>query len=91
MVFVVDKAEPPRLYRVKDGDLGGISFEFADIQDGGTSVRSSYNYMAKALIQDLKAKMPIKVLTASLKICPSCGKEMMSGFNLCPYCGTKLK
>jgi len=91
-LFVVDQAVPPRLYRVKDKELGEISFELTEVEDGGTAVKSTYDSKARDLIQNFKAKSPIKIPSGSSpKICPSCTKPMMPEFNTCPYCGTKLK
>lgn len=91
MPFVVDQSVPPRLYRVKDNNKGEISFELTDVEDGGTSIKSTYNSRARVLIQNFKAKMPARIPTSGPKTCPSCGKEMMPEFTTCPFCGTKLK
>lgn len=90
-IFAVDQSRPPRLYRVRDEELGEISFELAEVEDGGTSIKSTYYYKAGALIQDLKAKMPVKVRGSSPRTCPQCGGEMLPDFKVCPYCGTKLR
>ncbi|MCJ7632296.1 zinc ribbon domain-containing protein [Candidatus Bathyarchaeota archaeon] len=93
-LFVVDQASPPRLYRVKDNELGSISFELTPVEEGGTSVKTMYDTRARVMLQNFKAKMPIKIPASSStgpKLCPSCGKQMMPEFTTCPYCGTKLK
>jgi len=89
--FVVDQSVPPRLYRVKDNEVGEISFELTEVEGSGTSIKSTYNAKARTLIQNLKAKMPAKVPGAGPKVCPSCGKEMLPEFKVCPYCGSKIK
>ena len=88
--FIVDEANPPRLYRLKDKQMGSPSFELAEIVDGGTFVTATYNSKLASLVQDLKAKMLIVPSTRS-NTCPSCGKEMMPDFKSCPYCGKKLQ
>ena len=91
-VFVVEHAVSPRLYRISDEEHGEISFELIEVEDGGTSVKSTYGPRARALVQNFKAKMPIKIPSSTgQKVCPSCGKEMLPEFSSCPYCGTKLK
>ena len=84
--FIEDEVRPPRLYRLTDQQMGGLSFELAEIVDGGTFVTATYNSKLASLMQDLKAKM-----LASSNACPSCGKEMMPGFKSCPYCSNKLQ
>lgn len=91
IIFTIDQVIPPRLYRVKDEELGEISFELSEVEDGGTSVKSIYDYKARALVQGLKAKMPVRVPSSAPKTCPSCGREMQSDFKSCPYCGSKLR
>lgn len=90
-IFRVEKANAPRLYRVKDEEIGEISFELTEVEDGGTAVKSTYDYKARALIQDLKAKTPVRVPSSAPKTCPSCSREMLPDFRNCPYCGTKLR
>lgn len=89
--FVVDQASPPRLYRIKDEQAGSVSFELTEVADGGTSIKSTYDSKARALIQNFKAKMPVKIPASGPKVCPTCGKEMMPDFKVCPFCGTKVK
>jgi len=84
--FIEDEVRPPRLYRLKDQQMGSLSFELAEIVDGGTSITATYNSKLASLMQDLKAKM-----LARSNICPSCGKEMMPDFKSCPYCGKQLQ
>jgi hypothetical protein len=88
--FIVDEAKSPRLYRLKDPQMGSISFEFAEIMDGGTYVTATYSSKTQDLIQDLKAKMLIVTPSTASNMCPSCGKEIRPDFQSCPYCGTKL-
>ena len=88
--FIVDEAKSPRLYRVKDQEMGSLSFELVEIVDGGTFVTVTNSSKSRDLIQDLKAKMSIIVPSASSNTCPSCGKEMMPDFKSCPYCGKQL-
>lgn len=90
--FGVDQAIPPRLYRVKDPERGEISFELTEVDEGGTSIKSTYDSRARVLIQNFKAKMPVKIPASTApKVCPSCGKTMMPEFKTCPFCGTKLR
>lgn len=90
VVFAVTNEVPLRLFRVRDEELGEISFEYTATFDGATLVRSTYNYKARALVQDLKVKMPVKVPGSAPKVCPSCGKDMMPDYKTCPYCGAPL-
>lgn len=88
--FVVDQEAPPRLYRLNDEKAGEITFELAEVEEGGTSIKSTYNSTVRALMQDFKAKMPIKIPAFGQKVCPSCGNKMMPDFKTCPFCGTEL-
>lgn len=90
MIFIVDEAVAPRLYRVRDNRAGEISFELTEVGDGGTSIKATYDLRAKSLIQNFKAKLPVKIPASGSKTCPSCGKEIMPDFKTCPYCGEKL-
>lgn len=76
-LFVVNKAVPPRLYRVKDEGRGEISFELTEVENGGTSVKATYDPRARVLIQNFKAKMPIKIPGSPLnpKTCPPVGSR----------------
>lgn len=89
--FVVEKEVSPRLYRLRDSDVGEISFELTELEGGGTSIKSTYDRNARSLIQDLRARMPGRIPASGPKVCPSCGKEMLPDFTTCPYCGTKLR
>ena len=89
--FVVDEAVPPKLYRVNDEQSGNISFEFTEVEGGGTSVKSMYDSKSRALVQGLKAKMPTKIPASGPKVCPSCGREIMPDFKVCPFCGTRIR
>jgi len=89
--FIIDQAVPPRLYRVKDEEVGNISFELMEVEGGGTSIKSTYDSRGRALIQNFKAKMPVRIPASGPKNCPTCGKEMMPDFKACPYCGTKIR
>ena len=89
--FVVDQETPPRLFRLRDDRVGEISFELSEVGEGGTSVKATYRSAARRLVQDLRAKMPVKVPASGPKTCPTCGKEMMPDFKTCPYCGTKIR
>lgn len=88
--FVVDQADPPRLYRLRDNEIGELSFELSEVEDGGTSIKSTYGSRGRALVQNLRSKMPVKVPAYALRKCPTCGKEMLPDFKACPFCGTKL-
>jgi hypothetical protein len=88
--FVVDQAVSPRLYRLKDERAGEVSFELTEVEEGGTTVKATYQGRARSLVQNFKAKMPVKILGANVRVCPSCGKDMRPEFKSCPYCGAKL-
>jgi hypothetical protein len=88
--FVVDQDVSPRLYRLKDGQVGTVSFELIEVEDGGTVIKATYQGNARSLIQNFKAKMPVKILGSNVRVCPSCGKDMEPDFKNCPYCGATL-
>ncbi|MCW3987847.1 MAG: zinc-ribbon domain-containing protein [Candidatus Bathyarchaeota archaeon] len=88
--FIIDHAVSPRLYRLKDDQVGTVSFELIEVEDGGTVIKATYQGKAKSLIQNFKAKMPVKILGSNVRVCPSCGKEMEPDFKTCPYCGATL-
>jgi hypothetical protein len=88
--FIVDQAVSPRLYRLKDGQVGTVSFELIEVEDGGTVIKATYQGKARSLIQNFKAKMPVKILGSNVRVCPSCGKDMEPDFKNCPYCGATL-
>ena len=88
--FVVDQAVSPRLYRLKDNQAGNVSFELIEVEEGGTTIKATYQGNARSLIQNFKAKMPVKILGSNIKVCPSCGKDMRPDFKTCPYCGATL-
>jgi hypothetical protein len=88
--FVVDQDVSPRLYRLKDGQVGTVSFELIEVEDGGTVIKATYQGKARSLIQNFKAKMPVKILGSNVRVCPSCGKDMEPDFKNCPYCGATL-
>lgn len=95
--FVVNKADPPTHYAVDIAERGEISFELTQVTKDGTLVRLAYDSRARRLIQNFKAKRyltpltPIRVPPSAPNVCPSCGKEILPDFNLCPFCGTKLR
>ena len=89
--FIVDQAVSPRLYRLKDDRAGEMSFELTEVEEGGTTVKATYEGRARSLVQNFKAKMPVKIIGANVRTCPSCGKEMRPEFKTCPYCGAKLE
>lgn len=95
--FVVTNTVAPRLLRVNDDKVGPITFELTDMDGGNTSIKATYDAAARTLIQNFKAKIPIKVAlstpvsVAAPKVCPSCGKEMLSDYKVCPFCETKLR
>ncbi len=88
--FVVDQDVPPRLYRLKDDKAGNLSFELTEVEEGGTTIKATYQGNARSLVQNFKAKMPVKILGSNTKVCPSCGKDMRPDFKTCPYCGATL-
>lgn len=95
-IFDVTNSVPPRLFTVTDEKVGKITFEFADMDGGNTSVKAAYAPSARMLLQNFKAKMPIKVAlpnqapVAAPRVCPNCGKEMQPDYKICPFCETKL-
>jgi hypothetical protein len=88
--FEVLQTIPPRLLRIFDPREGEIVFELTEIKDNGTSVKVTYNPAAKSRVQTFRAKFPAEVFS-EWKTCSSCGKPVVSDFNLCPYCGGKLR
>lgn len=89
--FAVSQTIPPRLYRVQDGFEGDVTFEFTEVENGGTSIRATYSPGAKARIQTLRANMPLKVPFGVGVPCSACGKMLLPEFSSCPYCGQKVK
>lgn len=89
--FTVVKEAPPRLLRVNDEEVGETAFELTEVDTSSTFVKATYDPKARALIQDFKAKIPIQVQASAPNVCPSCGKEMLPEFKICPYCETKLR
>ena len=88
--FIIDHAVSPRLYRLKDDQVGTVSFELIEVEDGGTAIKATYQGNARSLVQNFKAKMPVKILGSNVRVCPSCGKDMRPDFKTCPYCGATL-
>ena len=91
MIFVESEVTAPRLYKLKDDEVGEISFELTEVAEGGITIKTTYSSKARSLIQTLRAKMPASIPSSGPKVCPSCGKEMMPEFKMCPFCGAKLK
>lgn len=60
IIFAVDNEVSPRLYRLKDDVVGEISFELSEAIGGGASIKATYHGISRPMIQDFKAKMPIK-------------------------------
>ena len=89
--FVVDQDVSPRLYRLKDDQAGDLSFELTEVEEGGTTIKATYQGNARSLVQNFKAKMPVKIIGSNTKVCPSCGKDMRPDFKTCPYCGATLE
>ena len=88
--FVVEQTNAPRLYRVNDPNGGIISFELTEFEGSGTAVKATFDSKSRALIQDFKAKMPVTIPASGPKNCPTCGKELLPDFKVCPFCGTKV-
>ena len=59
--FIVDQAVSPRLYRLKHDQYGNLSFELIEVEDGGTTIKATYQGNARSLVQNFKAKMPVKI------------------------------
>lgn len=89
--FVVEQSNSPRLYRVNDPNGGVVSFELTEFEGGGTAIKATYDSKSRALIQDFKAKMPVTIPASGPKNCPTCGKELLPDFKVCPFCGTKVR
>lgn len=87
--YVVDRTEPPRLYRVTDRNDGPVIFELSDAEGGGTQVKTTFTARTRSMIQTLKSEMPVRKLVFAQNVCPSCGKQKQSEWQICPYCGTK--
>jgi len=93
--FVVNQDVPPKLYEVRGKEIGEVSFELAEAEKGGTSIKLTYNGKARSLIQDFKARkyqtylIPVEVQESDSEVCPSCGKEMAPDSEICPFCGAK--
>ena len=61
IIFAVDNEVSPRLYRLKDDVIGEIAFELMETESGGTSIKATYHQIFRPMIQDFKAKMPVKI------------------------------
>ena len=88
--FAEKERTPPRLLSLSDS-TGPINFEFTEVEGGGTVVKATYGSALKGRVAKLKAMLPLKIPVAPIGLnCPSCGKSVLRGFNLCPYCGSDL-
>lgn len=91
--LTVEQTIPPNLYRLTDKQNGPMYFEFSDAEGGGTQVKATFSPKNKYTVQDIKAKMPgrkLMVTAQSALSCPSCGKDRLPEWKICPYCGVKL-
>jgi hypothetical protein len=84
--FEVLESIPPRLYKVRVGGQGEATFELTEVKGGGASVKTTYSSGVAALMRNFKANFPIQVPAVG-KPCSSCGKPIMTDYQLCPYCG----
>lgn len=91
-IFQIDETIPPRLIKIIDRRVGYIYFELADVEQGGTIVKSTYHPSVKHRIARFKANSDVIIpAIPTSSPCPSCGKQLFPEFILCPYCGEKLK
>jgi hypothetical protein len=91
--LTVEQTIPPNLYRLTDKQYGPMQFEFSDAEGGGTQVKATFSPRNKYAVQDIKAKMPgrkLMVTAQNISACPSCGKNRLPEWKICPYCGVKL-
>jgi hypothetical protein len=88
--FVTKEKDSPRLYVVSDPS-GPIYFELTEVEDGGTVVKTTYNYDLKERMAKFKSGLPLRIPSTPIGLnCPTCGKDVLPDFELCPYCGEKL-
>jgi hypothetical protein len=87
--YGIDQTIPPHLYRVNDGgDV--MNFEFSDADGGGTQVKATFSDKTKTLVQNLKTKMPPRMMSnTSVLVCPTCGRPKQPEWGFCPYDGNK--
>jgi len=91
--LTVEQTIPPNLYRLTDKEYGPMHFEFSDAEGGGTQVKATFSLRNKYAVQDIKAKMPgrkLMVTVQNTSTCPSCGKNKLPEWKICPYCGAKF-
>lgn len=85
--FRVAQSVPPRLLRMVSNVEGEVTFELTEVEGGGTSVRTTFNPMARPRLQTLRTQLPTKA--HGLVTCKNCSKVLLKGFTFCPYCGEK--
>jgi hypothetical protein len=90
--YIVNESVSPRLYRIADRQEGIMSFEFTEVEQGGTSIKATYTgSRARRRIQTFKASMPAKLTSPGRgKFCSICGKPIQPDFKSCPYCGEEF-
>ena len=90
--YVVDQADPPKLYKVSDKNDGPLVFDISEAEGGGTMVKTTFTPRMRSAIQTLKTTMPVrKFVMPQTKeaVCSSCGKPRLPEWQVCPYCGNK--
>jgi len=90
--YVVDQADPPKLYKVSDRDDGPVVFEVSEAEGGGTMVKATFTPRTRSTIQTLKTEMPVRKFVMPQPkeaVCSSCGKPRLPEWQVCPYCGNK--
>ena len=90
--YVVDQADPPKLYKVSDRDDGPLVFEVSEAEGGGTMVKTTFTPRTRSSIQTLKTEMPVRKFVMPQPkeaVCSSCGKPRLPEWQVCPYCGNK--
>ena len=89
--FVIKGSIAPRLITIRDPVMGKIDFELTAFEERGITVKASYGFAAKSQIVNFKARSPLIIPRVPIgDNCISCGKAVLRGFILCPYCGQKL-
>lgn len=90
--YVVDQADPPKLYKVNDSADGPLVFEVSEAEGGGTMVKATFTPRTRSMIQTLKTQMPTRKFVAPQPketLCSACGKPRLPEWVVCPYCGNK--
>jgi len=89
--FVASESIPPRLLKFSDPVEGDLTFEFTETEAGGTAIRVNYYPHLKDRVQKMRASFPLKVPFVAGTPCATCGKTVLPEFNICPFCGQRIK